>query len=138
MTEVNRVPLYFYGLFMDADLLREKGAYPINIRRGSVPGWAVRIGQRATLVRQDGARSHGVLMDLTHDEIDRLYAEQSLTAYRPEPVLAETEDGSVVAALSFNLPVPPAPQERNATYVEKLRSLAQRLSLPADYIASIE
>ncbi|HYC61952.1 MAG TPA: gamma-glutamylcyclotransferase family protein [Thermoanaerobaculia bacterium] len=138
MTDASRVPLYFYGLFMDADLLREKDAAPANIRRVSVPGWSLRIGRRATLVRQAGARSHGMLMELTHDEIDRLYAEPSLIAYRPEPVLAENEDGSVVAALAFNLPVPPAPHERNAAYAEKLRALAQRLSLPADYIASIE
>lgn len=138
MNSDRSVAVFFYGLFMDADLLREKGANPTNIRRASVSDWALRIGQRATLVPERGRRSFGILMDFTHDELDRLYAEPSLTAYRPEPVLAELEDGSSVAALSFNLPVAPTPQERNPSYAEKLRVVAQRLSLPPDYIASID
>ena len=138
MNEERRVPLFFYGLFMDADLLREQGANPVNVRHAAVSGWALRIGQRATLVRQDGARSYGTVMDLTHEEIDRLYSVPSLAAYRPEPVLAETGGGSVIAALAFTLPVAPAPHERNAAYAEKLRAVARKLSLPADYVASIE
>jgi hypothetical protein len=32
-----RIEVFFYGLFMDADLLRAKGADPVNIRSASVP-----------------------------------------------------------------------------------------------------
>ncbi len=38
-----RIEVFFYGLFMDADLLRAKGARPENIRVASVPGFALRI-----------------------------------------------------------------------------------------------
>jgi len=44
---------------MDADLLRAKGADPINIRPASVPGFALRIGERATLLRNPDARAYG-------------------------------------------------------------------------------
>ena len=76
-------------------------------------------------------------MDLSHDEIERLYAEASVQIYRPEAVLAELDDGSRVATLCFNLPEPPALDERNEEYAQRLRDLARRLELPADYIDRI-
>jgi hypothetical protein len=79
-----RIEVFFYGLFMDADLLRTKGAEPIKIRPACAPGFALRIGQRATLLRNPGARAYGMLMELTHDEIEQLYSEASVRAYRPE------------------------------------------------------
>ena len=132
-----RIEVFFYGLFMDADLLRAKGANPVNVRSASVPGHALRIGQRATLLRVPDARAYGVVMDLTHAEIEQLYSEASVQAYRPEAVLTELADGSRVPALCFNLVVPPAAEEANSEYAAKLRDLARRLGLPSDYVESI-
>jgi Gamma-glutamyl cyclotransferase, AIG2-like len=133
-----RVDVFFYGLFMDADLLRAKGAHPVNIRAACVPGFALRIGQRATLLRTPDARAYGTVMELTHSEIEQLYSEASVRAYRPESVIAELTDGSHVPALCFNLLVPPDPEEANSEYAAKLRDLGRRLGLPSDYIASIK
>src|SRR4029077_9568974 len=49
---------------MDADALRSKGAHPANVRPAALPGYAIRIGNRATLVREPGSSAYGVLMDL--------------------------------------------------------------------------
>jgi hypothetical protein len=76
-------------------------------------------------------------MELTHDEIEQLYSEASVRAYRPEAVLTELGDGSRVPALCFNLVVPPSPEEANSEYADKLRTLARQLGLPADYVESI-
>lgn len=133
-----RIEVFFYGLFMDADLLRTKGADPVKIRPACVPGFALRIGQRATLLRNPTARAYGMLMELTHTEIERLYSEASVSAYRPEAVLCELADGSRVPALCFNLIVPPGPEEANSEYAAKLRDLARRLGLASDYVGSIQ
>jgi hypothetical protein len=133
-----RIEVFFYGLFMDADLVRTKGAHPVNIRTASVPGFALRIGQRATLLRTPDARAYGVVMELTHAEIEHLYSEASVRAYRPEAVIAELADGSRVPALCFNLLVPPAPEEANSEYAAKLRELARQLGLPSYYVESIK
>ena len=122
---------------MDIEALRTKGFNPTNPRRGSVSGFSLRIGRRATLVPDPEGRVHGVLMDLAHDEIERLYAEPSVRVYRPEAFIAELDDGSRVAALGFNLPEPPALDERNESYAERLRALARRLELPTGYVESI-
>ena len=133
-----RIEVFFYGLFMDADLLRTKGARPVNIRSACVPGFALRIGQRATLLRVPAARAYGIVLELTHVEIEQLYSEASVRAYRPEAVLAELTDGSRVPALCFNLLVPPDREEANSEYAAKLRDLARRLRLPSNYVESIK
>jgi Gamma-glutamyl cyclotransferase, AIG2-like len=133
-----RIEVFFYGLFMDADLLRTKGAHPENLRPACVPGFALRIGQRATLLQNSGARVYGIVMELTHVEIEQLYSEASVRAYRPEALLAELADGSRVPALCFNLLVPPGPEEANSEYAAKLRDLARRLGLPSNYVESIQ
>lgn len=132
-----RIEVFVYGLFMDVDLLRTKGVYPTNIRPASVPGFALRIGQRATLLRNPNGLAHGILMELTHAEIDQLYAEPTVQAYRPEAVLCELNDGSRIPALCFNLIEPPRPEEANSEYAAKLRGLATRLGLPSDYVNDI-
>ena len=133
-----RIDVFFYGLFMDADLLRKKGVNPGNIRRASVPGFALRIGQRATLLRNPNGLAHGILMELTHAEMDQLYSDPSVRAYRPEAVLCELKDGSRISGLCFNLLEPPRPEEANREYAAKLRELAGRLGLPSDYVDSIQ
>jgi hypothetical protein len=125
-----RVEVFFYGLFMDADVLRDKGFHPADARRASVADMALHLGERATLVPERGSRVHGMLMSLTHAELDRLYAEPSVAAYRPEPVLASLADGRIVAALCFNLPAVPAGVRSNPEYAAKLRIAAKKMGLP--------
>ena len=99
--------------------------------------FALRIGRRATLVDSPAARSYGMLMELTHAEIEELYSEGSVRAYRAKAVLAELRDGSRIPALCFNLVVPPGPEGANAEYAAKLRNLARQLGLPSEYVESI-
>ena len=132
-TVPRRIDVFFYGLFMDADLLRSKGVNPVNVRMASVPGFGLQIGQRASLAPAANSRAFGMLMQLTHDEIDQLYSDPSVRTYRPEAISAELDDGSRVSALCFNLPVAPSPKESNPEYAAKLRDLGHRLGFPSDY-----
>ena len=122
---------------MDDALLREKGMHPTNRRMASVENFSLVIGARATLVPCPGRTAHGVLFSLTHSEVDALYGEASVSVYRPEAVSARLEDGSVIPALCFNLPVPPSREERDPQYVSKLREVASRIGLPQSYVSSI-
>ena len=140
MTEekVRRIDVFFYGLFMDDALLREKGTNPVNRRMASVENFSLVIGARATLVPYPGRTVHGVLFSLTHAEVDALYSEDSVSVYRPEAVLAQPGDGTITPALCFNLPVAPSEDERNPQYVSKLKELAGRIGLPSSYVSSIQ
>jgi hypothetical protein len=132
-----RITVFFYGLFMDAEALRAKGVQPVPPRRASVAGFSLRIGQRATLVPEAGERAHGVVMELSHDEITSLYGEAGVREYRPEAVIAEMDDGARIPALCFNLAAPPRLDEVNKEYTKKLRDLALRLGLPPGYVKRI-
>ena len=95
-----RVDAFFYGLFMDTDVLRQSGVAPVNPRRAYVEDYALHIGQRATLVPRAGARAYGMVFALTHAELDRLYGAPGLETYRPEGVLAHPLEGAPAPALS--------------------------------------
>jgi hypothetical protein len=133
-----RIDVFFYGLFMNPELLRSKGIAPTNIRAACVRRFALRIGERATLLPSPGGRAYGFVMELAHSEIDQLYSEPSVSACRPEAVLVEVEDGSQLPALCFNLIAVPELHEANLEYAAKLRELARRLGLPLEYVDTIQ
>ena len=137
MTRDGRVEVFFYGLFMDEALLRAKGLNPLNGRAASVEDFRLVVGRRATLVPRAGATVHGLLFSLTPAEVDALYSEDSVSAYRPEAVAAQLADGSLTPALCFNLPAPPSARERDPQYASRLRELAARLGLPPAYVSTI-
>lgn len=132
-----RVELFFYGLFMDEALLRAKGLNPLNRRAACLQDFQLVIGERATLVRREGARAHGLVYTLTRGEVEALYSEESVSAYRAEVLEARLAGGGAEEVVCFNLPAPPPAGERNPQYASKLRRLAERLGLPADYVSSI-
>ena len=137
MTTERRVDVFFYGLFMDVDLLRNNHVTAVNPRRGYVERFALRVGQRATLVPADGARAYGMLIAVRHADLERLYAGPGLEHYRPEAVLARTLEGEVLPALCYNLREAPAAHERNPEYAARLQSVLRALGFPSDYIASV-
>ena len=134
---LRRVDVFFYGLFMDEALLQAKGIAPQHRRLAVLENFRLVIGDRATLVPSSGEAVHGVIFSLTHAEIDSLYAEGSVSEYRPEAVIARVGNGETIPALCFNLPTPPAATERNPQYAAKLKELAERIGLPVQYVVTI-
>lgn len=133
-----RVDAFFYGLFMDAAILRGAGvAEPANARRASVDDFELRIGQRATLVPRAGARAYGVLFALTHAELDLLYAAPGLEAYRAEAIVARSFDNVLTPALCYNLRHPPSVDEWSSEYASRLQQVLARLEFPEAYVASL-
>ena len=128
---------FFYGLFMDEQVLREAGAAPSNPRRAYVRDFALRIGNRATLLPSPGARAYGMVVALTHAELDRLYGAPGLELYRPEAVVAQLLDGGTVAALCYNLVQAAGPNEWNADYADRLQRVLGKLGFPAEYVEAV-
>ena len=129
--------VFFYGLFMDADLLAKKGITPQDAEVAHVDGFSLHIGERATLLRAAGARAYGVIMEITSSEAMDLYSESSVADYVAEPVISELVDGSKVEASCFISPHNKV-TETNKDYAEALSQLAHKLGLPENYIAEIE
>lgn len=132
-----RIDAFFYGLFMDIDVLRDCGVVPINPRRAYVENFALRIGQRATLVPSAGGRAYGMLFELTHAELERLYGAPGLEQYRSEAVSVHPLEGTPTPALCYNLREALLPHERNQEYAARLQRVLSKLEFPQEYVASI-
>lgn len=138
-----RTDAFFYGLYIDEAVLAASGVAPQHGRKARLDGFALKIGKRATLVRETGASGPGssvwgMVYALTEADLGKLYGAPGLEAYRPEQVEVALENRAIIPATVYNLPQAPAPDERNPDYAAKLKAVLTRLGFPADYIARIE
>jgi AIG2-like family len=130
------VKVFFYGLFMDENLLAAKGVVPSEVNLGFVDGYRLRIGERATLVRRPESRAYGAMMEISPREVTELYAEESVADYLPETVIVELMDGTQVEATCYNLPYEKV-TGANRAYAESLLDVATRLDFPDSYLDQI-
>jgi hypothetical protein len=130
------VRVFFYGLFMDQQVVRDAGVVPTVVGPGTVSGFALRIGRRAVLVPEPAAVTEGVVMDLAPDDVEKLYADSTLAEYAPQPVVVVLEGGQVLDAVCYNAPYEPG--ERDDEYARRLRDAARRAGLSDAYVASLE
>lgn len=132
-----QVDAFFYGLFMDVGVLQQLGVKPTDPRPAVVADFALRIGQRATLVPMIGSRCYGMIFALTQSELDQLYGGPGLEHYHPEQIVASLLSGNTCPALCYNLPEAPAASDRNPQYAERLQAVLSKLGFPSEYIESI-
>ena len=128
--------VFFYGLFMDEQLLASKGIGASNAAVGYVDGFRLRIGERATLQRCAGARAYGVMMEVSSNDVKELYAERSVADYEPEPLIVELVDGRNAESICYNLP-PDKVTGTNRSYAKALLKLARQLGFPESYLGQI-
>lgn len=129
--------VFFYGLFMDVNILAKNGVHPSNARTGYLRDYTLKIGNRASLIPSPGERAYGVIMSVDETELDVLYAEPSVADYHPEEVSIVTDSNEVVKAACYNLPLE-ALSGTNTAYAQSLHELAQRLGFPSDYLERIK
>jgi hypothetical protein len=132
-----RIEVFFYGLFMDPEVLAGRDIAAPRPRRARADGYGLRIGRRATLVPALGEHAYGMVYALTQAELDRLYGQPGLEAYRPETITVRDLDGPSVAAVCYNLAAAPGPDEANVAYARELRDVLLRLGFPRDYATNV-
>lgn len=121
---------------MDEEVLATKGIAPAEVSPGFVDGYGLCIGERATLVPRPGSRAYGVMMEIAPDEVQELYAENSVADYRPESVVVNLMDGARAEATCFNLPGDRI-TGANKEYAASLLEVATRLDFPDSYLEQI-
>ncbi len=127
--------VFFYGLYMDEEILKSKNVTPRNKRAAIAPGYHLRVGKMATLLRDNNAQAFGMVYSLTHNEITSLYEGSGLTAYVPESIVIQTKENQNIAALCCNLLNPPSDDEKNEEYLEKLTTCMEKYNLPTPHNA---
>ena len=125
------VEIFFYGLHMDAASLRRKGIKIRRPRAAAILHHRIVVREKAILLREKDALAHGMLYQLTHAEIEMLYAHQP--AYRAEAFLVR-DGAAALCAISMVHVKPPLDAQIDDAYADKLRDVLQRLGLPAEHV----
>lgn len=132
---------FFYGGYMDPEVLKAADASPENYEAGYVADFELTVGPLANLEAKKDARAYGLLAQLSHDDLEKLYggnpAALKGAPYLPEAVLVHTDDGRAVPAMTYICPALSGERPEQA-YVAKLLTAARKLQLPADYVAIIQ
>ncbi len=135
MAEI-KVPVFFYGSFMNRKVLAEGGYAPARVEVARLFGFDVQTQPLVTLTRSDHHCVYGILCEASHEELARLYGQDWVKAYLPEPVVVATLDGRWVPALCYIDPARrPVPPER--AYLERVLAPARELSFPDWYLTRL-
>jgi hypothetical protein len=134
-----KIWVFFYGSYMNRDVLGEVNLVPDRFEVARLPGFDIHIAPRANLVRSDAHAVYGVCAQATHAELARLYAHAKDVlgeTYLPEAVLVETREGSWRPALCYICPEM-APRPAEPAYVERIARPARELGFPEWYVNRI-
>jgi len=137
----HRVDVFFYGSYINFEVLAEAGIDERPYEAARLPGYRLVIQPLANLVPDAASQAYGILTKLSHPELDRLYNEHALrklgAEYKPEAVLAFNIENALMPALCYMAhdmrPAAPDPD-----YVDRILDPAREYGFPADYVADIE
>ncbi len=134
-----KIPAFFYGLFMDPELLYDQGLCPSTHSIAKLADYKFILGERASMVPQSGDEAWGTIMFLDQFELDRLYGEPSVKDYRPTNVVCEDHVGDRIPAKTYILPLDyPLNPPETSEYAQKLLGICKKLGLPDTYCDKIE
>ena len=135
-----RVWVFFYGSYMNLDVLNEVHLSPLDVEPAVLTGFDLKIAPRANLIRQPMGIVYGILATATHEELNRLYTEHARgvlgETYLAEAVIVTDLSGHLRPALTY-ICHEMRPQPADPAYVERVARPAQAYGFPAEYIAKI-
>jgi hypothetical protein len=135
-----KVTVFFYGSYMNLDVLKGVDLVPDHVEVAHLPGLDIRIQPLANLVRSDQHSVYGILVATTHTELDRLYAHARDVLgglYLPHRVVAHTLDGKLVPVLCY---IATTMESRHASneYIDRILKPARDYGFPAWYVHRLE
>ncbi len=135
-----RVNVFFYGSYMNFDVLRAVDIGERAFEPSSISGYELTISPLANLRKKQPSNAYGILTRLTHPELDRLYQGHARTVlggiYLPEAVVVSRADGSAAAALCY-LSHDMQAASADADYVDRILKPAQAYGFPQWYLDHI-
>ena len=141
MTNNNRVAVFFYGSYMNFDVLMNLGISKREYHVGQLPGYELTIGSAANVVKNGLERVFGIVTQLTHDELDTLYSSEAQAKlgaqYMPEPVLVMTANRNIVPSLCY-IAYDRVAGLASAAYIDTILSAARKYDFPQSYIHHVE
>jgi Gamma-glutamyl cyclotransferase, AIG2-like len=132
--------VFFYGSYINRKVLAEVDIVPGSMESAVLPGHELVIRPLANLVPSDRHVAHGILIQATHAELDRLYTEHAQGVlggtYLPQAVVCHLPSGDLRPALAYIAhDMPPRPAD--PAYVRRILQPAREYGFPDWYLAHI-
>src|SRR5215510_8906051 len=130
--------VFFYGLFMDANLLRERGCTPLTDTLARLDDYRLVVGQsKSTVVHSAGQSVWGRAMDVDEGELAQLYSGEQYAIYVPTPVALKLATAKRCEAICFIRPISSGDDAPDPAYLDALIRTAQAVGLPDDYVEGL-
>jgi hypothetical protein len=136
---MRKVRVFFYGSFMSPEVLARADVHPTELEMARLDGWELTIAPHATLIPAGGRRVYGILAEVTHPEIDKLYTKDwfGVGTYLPEAVVVTDAAGRQVPAMCY-IAWEAKGGKPTREYLEKILSVAREHAFPEDYVRHIQ
>ena len=135
-----KVQVFFYGSFMSLPVLKAAGIGKRAFAPAAVPGFEMVISPHATLVDAGDGVVYGILANLTHAELDKLYTTHATkitgALYQPEAVTVHTRGGKMVPAMTYISTETEGGKPEKA-YINLIKKAAKDYGFPKWYQAHI-
>lgn len=134
-----KVFAFFYGSYINQEVLKEADIFLDKWEVVRLPGYKIVITPYANLIKSAEDTVYGILTQLTHDELKKLYShaeEVFHELYEPEAVLVQAADDKWIPALCYichNM-------EENAAdknYINRIVTPAKEYNFPGWYIEKL-
>jgi len=135
MTQI--VSAFFYGLYMDTDLLKSLGFHPVAAHKAVLRSYALDLFGPAKIVPRTGGIVWGNIVTLPGKDLIAMYSFEATRAYAPETVEVTDGDGNPISVCCYNLPKSDR-DPFNHEYYEKLILTLKKLDFPSEYIVSLK
>ena len=133
MQDSQTVKAFFYGSFIRKEVQAKGGFQPETIEVARLSGFDIHICPHAALSRSDEHSIYGILVDITHRQLDAMYAAPGVGVFLPQAVLVETGDGKLTPALCY---IPPSRDDKPAdrAYLDSLIAAGREYGFPQWYL----
>ena len=130
------VSVFFYGSFMRPDVMAKSAVHPSQVEVAKLSGYDIALDPHANIFPHPLASVYGILVQATHDELNRMYGVAGVGAFLPRAVLVTVNEARWIPALCF---VPPGrnDQSPDQAYLERLIEAATLRGLPQEYLARL-
>ena len=125
------VAIFFYGLHMDVETLRQKGIIALEPRVAYAMGRRVVLRSKAMLVASEGDRAAGVVCRMSTTDIQRLY--QDITGYE-QIALAVKVGATTITAVCMVHRAPQLSDPVDDLYAGKLKEIYRQLGVSTDLL----
>ena len=131
------VSAFFYGSFMRPDVMAQSAVNPAKVDVAKLNGYDIAFDPHANIFPHPFASVYGILVQVTHEELNRMYGVTGVGVFLPEAALVTVNDTNWIPALCF---MPPCRNELSPdqAYLDRLIEAAILRGLPQDYIARLK